>query len=99
MSEGLRLDKWLWHARLAKTRSGAARLIEDGDVLLDGRAVKPAHPVHIGDRISLRLGQADRVIEIRAHGERRGPAAAARLLYVELATTRRGAEWSPLIEP
>ena len=65
----------------------AARLIEDGDVLLDGRAVKPAQLVHIGDRVSIRFGRVEQVIEIRALGERRGPAAEARLLYVELATT------------
>jgi ribosome-associated heat shock protein Hsp15 len=98
MSEGLRLDKFLWHARLAKTRSLAARMIEGGDVLLDNRPIKPAHLVHIGDRVSIRFGRADHVIEIRALGERRGPAAEARLLYQELAATRHVADWSPLIE-
>jgi ribosome-associated heat shock protein Hsp15 len=98
MSEGLRLDKWLWHARFAKTRSLAARLIEAGDVLLDGRPVKPAHLVRIGDRVALRFGRADQVIEIRALGERRGPAAEARLLYEELAATRRvRPAWDSLI--
>jgi ribosome-associated heat shock protein Hsp15 len=85
MSEGLRLDKWLWHARFAKTRSLAARLIEDGAVRLDGRRVKPAHPVRLGTQVSIRLGRAERLVEIRALGERRGPAAEARLLYAELA--------------
>ncbi len=98
MSDGLRLDKWLWQARFAKTRSLAARQIAEGLVLLDGRAVKPAQHARIGDRVSLRLGAADHVIEIRALGQRRGPAAEARLLYEEIATTRRTADWSPVIE-
>src|SRR6185312_352092 len=98
MSEGLRLDKWLWHARFAKTRSLASRMIEEGDVLLDGRAVKPAQIARIGSRVRLRLGRADHVVEIRALGERRGPASEARLLYAEIAIIRRIAGWSPLLE-
>jgi ribosome-associated heat shock protein Hsp15 len=98
MSDGLRLDKWLWQARFAKTRSLAARQIAEGLVLLDGRAVKPSQRARIGDRVSLRFGTADHVIEIRALGQRRGPAAEARLLYMEIATTPRAAEWSAMIE-
>ncbi len=98
MSEGKRLDKWLWQARFAKTRSLAARLIEDGVVLLDGREVKPAHVARIGDRVSLRFGGADQIVEIRALGERRGPAAEARLLYEEVATTPVRTDWVSLLE-
>ncbi|HXE16456.1 MAG TPA: RNA-binding S4 domain-containing protein [Stellaceae bacterium] len=98
MSEGLRLDKWLWHARFAKTRSLAARMIEEGDVLLDGRAVKPAQIARIGSRVQLRLGRADHVVEIRALGERRGPASEARLLYEEIAVAPVVKRWVSLIE-
>ncbi len=98
MSDGVRLDKWLWQARFAKTRSLAARQIADGLVLLDGRAVKPAQRARIGDRVLLRSGAADHTVEIRALGQRRGPAAEARLLYEEVATTRRVADWVPVIE-
>jgi ribosome-associated heat shock protein Hsp15 len=100
VSEGLRLDKWLWHARFAKTRSLAARLIEDGAVLLDGQAVKPAQTVRIGSRLSIRLGHREHRVEIRALGERRGPAPKARLLYAELAPPAPAAraDWSPLFE-
>ena len=98
MSDGLRLDKWLWQARFVKTRSLAARQIVDGLVLLDGRAVKPSQRARIGDRVSLRFGAADHTIEIRALGQRRGPAAEARLLYEEIATTPRIADWVPVIE-
>jgi ribosome-associated heat shock protein Hsp15 len=98
MTEGLRLDKWLWHARFAKTRSLAARLIEDGAVLLDGKPVKPAQPVRIGHRVALRLGRTERVVEIAALGERRGPASEARLLYAEVAVARVVEQWVSLIE-
>ena len=98
MSDGLRLDKWLWQARFAKTRSLAARMIEDGDVLLDGRAVKPAQLARIGSRVQLRVGRADRVVEIRGLGERRGPASEARLLYEEIAVAPVVKRWVSLIE-
>ena len=64
-------------------------MIEEGDVLLDGRAVKPAQLARIGNRVQLRFGRADRVVEIRALGERRGPASEARLLYEEIAVAPR----------
>jgi ribosome-associated heat shock protein Hsp15 len=100
MSEGLRLDKWLWHARFAKTRSLAARLVEDGAVLMDGRAVKPAQTARIGSRLAIRLGRGEHLVEIRALGERRGPATEARRLYVELAPAAAPAKvaWEALIE-
>jgi len=99
MSAGLRLDKWLWHARFAKTRSLAARLIENGAVRLDGRRVKPAQVVRVGAQVSIRLGRVAHLVEIRALGERRGPAAEARALYLELApVVREKSEWVSLLD-
>jgi ribosome-associated heat shock protein Hsp15 len=83
MSDGQRLDKFLWFARFAKTRSLAARLIETGAVLLDGRTVKPHYTIHVGDHVFVRRGRDEFLIVVRALGERRGPAAEARLLYEE----------------
>ena len=98
MSVGLRLDKWLWQARFAKTRSLAARLIEDGAVRLDGRRVKPAQLMHVGAQVSIRLGHIVHLVEIRALGERRGPATEARALYVALAPAApEQPVWAPLI--
>lgn len=79
----LRLDKWLWFARLARTRSLAARLCADGRVAVGGHAVKPHHPVRIGDTVTLDWPEKRRFLTIRALGARRGPAAEARLLYDE----------------
>jgi ribosome-associated heat shock protein Hsp15 len=100
MTGGERLDKFLWQARLAKSRSLAARMIEAGEVLLQGRAVKPHHAVRAGDRVAIRRGRVAREIEVRALTERRGPATEARLLYVELASAPLSAmpAWEPLIE-
>lgn len=80
----LRLDKWLWFARLAKTRSLAARLCAEGCVTIGGRGnVKPHHAVRAGDVIVVELPHERRRLIVRALGERRGPPAEARLLFDE----------------
>jgi ribosome-associated heat shock protein Hsp15 len=80
-----RLDKWLWFARLARTRTLAARLIEDGKVRVNREKVlKPAHNVRAGDVITAALGGRVRVARITDAGKRRGPAEEARGLYEDL---------------
>lgn len=81
---GLRLDKWLWFARFARTRSLAAKLCAGGLVTVAGAAVrKPGHAVRIGDAVTVRQGRMLRRVTVLALGERRGPPAEARLLYAE----------------
>jgi ribosome-associated heat shock protein Hsp15 len=78
----LRIDKWLWHARMAKSRTLAAKLVEAGHVRLNGRRIDGADKlVQPGDILTLGLPHATLVVEIRALGSRRGPAAEARTLY------------------
>ena len=84
----MRLDKWLWAARFFKTRSLAQQAIEAGRVRLEGERAKPSKEVKPGDRLSVRVGQSEWGITLRALSERRGPAAAARLLYEELEESR-----------
>lgn len=85
----LRIDKWLWHARLAKTRSLAARLCTAGAVEIAGApAVKPHQPVRIGAIISVPQGRVILTVRVLGLGARRGPAAEARLLYAEHAPPR-----------
>jgi ribosome-associated heat shock protein Hsp15 len=80
----LRLDKWLWFARLTKSRSLAARLCEAGAVAIAGRAtLKPHHPVRIGDVVTVPQGRVIRTVHVAALGKRRGPATEARQLYLE----------------
>ncbi|QEN89495.1 RNA-binding S4 domain-containing protein [Labrys sp. KNU-23] len=81
----LRIDKWLWHARVTKTRSLAARLVADGHVRLNGtRTDTPAKAVKPGDVLTIALEHTVRVYRILALGERRGPASEAQGLYEDL---------------
>lgn len=81
----IRLDKWLWHARVCKTRGVAARLVADGAVRVNSeRVVKPAAPLRVGDGVTVRQGEAVRVLRVLALGARRGPAMEARELYADL---------------
>ena len=77
-----RIDKWLWQARFYKTRSLAARQVSDGHVRVNGeRASKPAQAIAPGDVLTFPQGRMIRVVEVRAIGQRRGPAAEAQALY------------------
>jgi len=81
----LRLDKFLWFARIVKTRSRAQALAEQGRMRLCGRVVNQAHAqVRVGDVLSFALRGRVRVIRVDAIPARRGPAAEARLLYSEV---------------
>jgi ribosome-associated heat shock protein Hsp15 len=99
----LRIDKWLWYARMAKTRSLAARLCAQGLVSVGATpAVKANHPVRVGDRVSVPQGRALRRLVVLSLGERRGPPAQARHLYDEPEPPQpmRAAEpaWIPLFD-
>jgi ribosome-associated heat shock protein Hsp15 len=99
-----RLDRWLWCARFAKSRSLAARLCTSEQVLLGGALIQKAHhAVRVGDRLTLRIGRIERRIEVLALAQRRGPASEARTLYAETAPATRLIEevtdWSPLLAP
>ncbi len=96
----LRLDKWLWFARLTKSRSLAARLCEAGAVTIAGRAMpKPRHPVRVGDIVTLPQGRVIRTVHVAALGNRRGPASEARQLYLEPNPPQRLAQeaWTLLL--
>ncbi len=84
----IRLDKWLWHARFARSRALAARRIAAGAVRVNAvRVVKPSAPVRVGDGLSFAQGGEVRAIRILALGARRGPAPEARTLYADLDAT------------
>lgn len=88
MADSLRLDKFLWFARIVKTRGQAQQLAEDGRIRLNGRVVDRAHaPVRVGDVLSFALRGAVRVLKIESLPVRRGPPAEARVLYSELKPT------------
>ena len=78
----IRLDKWLWHARFAKTRKDAVGLIERRRVRINSEIIKKCHrQVRIGDVLTLALQRDVLVLRVLGTGERRGPASAARELY------------------
>ena len=79
----VRIDKWLWAARLAKTRPLAAEAVKGGHVELNGRRVPPGKSVRVGDRVELTLGGIPRSVVVRGLAERRGPASVAATLYEE----------------
>lgn len=79
----MRLDKWLWAARFFKTRSLATQAIDHGRVKLNRERVKPAREVKPGDRLDVRLGDADWTLTVRALAMQRGPAPVAQALYEE----------------
>lgn len=81
----IRLDRWLFHARLCKSRAVACSVVAAGHIRLNGRPVdKPSTPVGTGDVLTVRLGQGVRVLRILDPGYRRGPATEARTLYDEI---------------
>ncbi len=82
-SSPVRIDKWLWAARLLKTRSLAAEAVKGGRVEINGQRIKPSREVRPGDRIEVTLGPVRRVVVVRATAERRGPAVEAARLYEE----------------
>jgi ribosome-associated heat shock protein Hsp15 len=83
--EKTRLDKWLWAARFFKTRALAADAIESGKIEVNDDRPKRGRAVHVGDRVSIRLGPYEHHLVVRALSGKRGPAVVARELYEETA--------------
>jgi ribosome-associated heat shock protein Hsp15 len=79
----LRLDKWLWAARLHKTRALAAEEAERGRVLVNGQPAKPGRELKAGDTVELRHPLGPRVLVVTALSAVRGPAPLAQTLYAE----------------
>jgi ribosome-associated heat shock protein Hsp15 len=92
MDEPTRIDRWLWAARLAKTRAMAAEAVRGGRVHVNGAAVKPGREVRPGDRLEITKGPVRLVVDVRATTTRRGPAREASLLYEETPESRAARE-------
>jgi ribosome-associated heat shock protein Hsp15 len=97
---GQRPDKWLWCARVVKTRSAAVRLIADGKVRINGvRALKASRLVHAGDVVTATSVGRLSVLRVIGTAERRGPASAALSLYEDLTPRETPRENDGLGEP
>ena len=80
-----RIDKWLWFARIAKSRTLAQKLAISGRVRLNRERNESASQlVKVGDTLTIGLELGVRVLRILATGTRRGPPAEARLLFEDL---------------
>jgi ribosome-associated heat shock protein Hsp15 len=80
-----RIDRWLWHARIVRTRDDAAALAGAGYVRVNGAKIDaPGHFVRTGDVITVALDRTVRVLRVRSFVERRGPATTGQSLYEEL---------------
>lgn len=81
----IRLDKWLYHARFAKSRAVATDLVNAGHIRVNGdKAGKPAHKVGPDDVLTIAKAGRVYVARITAIGLRRGPASEAQTLYEDL---------------
>ena len=93
-----RIDRWLWHARLVRTRDAAAALASAGFVRVNGAKVRaPSYAVRSGDVVTVALDRRVRVVKVEAFAARRGPAAAGQALYAEIdpgaATSALPGQW------
>lgn len=82
-SQPVRVDRWLWAARLCKTRALAVDAIKGGRVEVNGQAIKPSREVAPGDRLRISFGAVKVDVRIKATSLRRGSAADAAQLYDE----------------
>jgi ribosome-associated heat shock protein Hsp15 len=86
-----RIDKWLWHARVVRTRSAAAALVDGGLVRVNNERVgQPSRLVRPSDVITIALDRSVRILKVMGYAERRGSATDAGDLFEDL---------TPLLEP
>jgi ribosome-associated heat shock protein Hsp15 len=81
----MRIDRWLWTARLFKTRGLAAEAVKGGRVHVNGVAAKPSREIAPGDQLEITIGSLHRTVVVRGAAERRVSAAEAASLYEETA--------------
>lgn len=81
--DGVRIDKWLWAARMFKTRSAAQAACDGGHVQVNDATAKPARVVKPGDQVRVLTPGGRRLLEVVGLAEVRGPAAVAQALYLD----------------
>ncbi|WAP70214.1 RNA-binding S4 domain-containing protein [Jiella pelagia] len=80
-----RLDKWLFFARVVKSRTLAQKLVLSGGVRINrDKITNPARQVRPGDTLTISYARSVRVLKVRLSGDRRGPASEAAALYEDL---------------
>jgi ribosome-associated heat shock protein Hsp15 len=95
-----RIDKWLWHARIVRTRSAAAALAASGHVRLNGTRIDAAaKPVKAGDVVTIALDARVRVLKVTGFALRRGAAEEGRALYEDMAPAEPASAPRPEEQP
>ena len=84
----MRIDKWLWAARVYKTRTIAIRACEMGRVEWNHYQAKASRDVSVGDVLKIKNDSGDFEVDVLGLAEMRGPAATAQLLYRETEASR-----------
>jgi ribosome-associated heat shock protein Hsp15 len=83
--ERQRIDRWLWYARLVRTRGAAAALAAAGYIRVNGARIEaPGRMVRTGDVITVALDRRVRVLRVLGFAVRRGPAGSGAPLYEDL---------------
>src|SRR6185312_14355898 len=90
--ERVRVDKWLWAARFAKTRTAATDLVLAGHVKVGGERIKPAREIGIGETLEIVRGTVRHVVVVTGLAEQRGSAKVAATLYEETTESREARE-------
>lgn len=86
--ERQRIDRWLWNARVVRTRTAAADLVSAGHVRVNGnRVVAPGREVKCGDVLTVALHGCVRILRVTGMTLRRGSAQAAAQIFEELTGT------------
>ena len=80
----VRIDKWLWAARLFKTRAIATDAIKGGKVKIDDTPVKPSREVKEGDVIQVQIEQLHKVVQVKSVIKNRVPAKMVPEVYADL---------------
>ena len=93
-----RIDKWLWHARVVRTRSAAAALAVSGHVRVNGQRIDVAsRAVRVGDVVTVALDRLVRILKVAGFAERRGGAESARVLVEDLTPPAEPAPAAPAV--
>ena len=93
---GVRIDRWLWAARLFRTRSAAAQAVLGGRVTVNGARVKRSKDVHAGDTVTVTIRTLRRTVDVKGLSDKRGPASVAEALYAETPESIRSREQDAL---
>jgi len=85
MTDSMRLDKWLWAARLYKTRTLAVQEVDRGRVQVNGHSAKAGRELRVGDRLNVQHIGFTLELTVLSLSSQRGNATVARTLYTESA--------------